>query len=66
MTATCEPIFKLHQKAQAIKWNSDCQQAFENIKGYLQEPPILIPPIPGKPLFMYLTVLKGSMGCVLG
>jgi hypothetical protein len=66
MTATCEPIFKLLRKDQAIEWNSDCQQAFEKIKGYLQEPLILIPPIPGKPLFMYLTVLEGSMGCVLG
>ncbi|XP_050898483.1 uncharacterized protein LOC127105352 [Lathyrus oleraceus] len=66
MTVTCEPIFNLLRKDQAIEWNSDCQQAFEKIKGYLQEPPILIPPIPGKPLFMYLTVLEGSMGCVLG
>lgn len=66
MTATCEPIFKLLRKDQAIEWNSDCQQAFEKIKGYLQEPPILVTPIPGKPLFMYLTVLEGSMGCVLG
>ncbi|XP_050914927.1 uncharacterized protein LOC127129855 [Lathyrus oleraceus] len=65
MTATCEPIFKLLRKDQAIEWNSDCQQAFENIKGYLQEPPILIPPILGKPLFMYLIVLKGSMGCYI-
>lgn len=66
MTATCEPIFKLLRKNQENEWNSDCQQYFEKIKGYLQEPPILIPPIPGKPLFMYLTLLEGSMGCVLG
>lgn len=33
---------------------------------YLQEPPILIPPVQGNPLIMYLKVLEGSMGCVLG
>src|ERR1051325_3688215 len=40
--------------------------AFDRIKGYLQEPPILVPPVEGKPLIMYLTVLENSMGCVLG
>ena len=66
LTATCEPIFKLLRKDQAVIWNEDCQKAFEKIKTYLQEPPILIPPVPGRPLIMYLTVLEGSMGCVLG
>ncbi|XP_050916156.1 uncharacterized protein LOC127131270, partial [Lathyrus oleraceus] len=66
MTATCEPIFKLLRKDQAVEWNSDCQMAFERVGQYLQEPPILIPPVQGRPLFMYLTVLEKSMGCVLG
>ncbi|XP_050897804.1 uncharacterized protein LOC127104675 [Lathyrus oleraceus] len=66
LTATCEPIFKLLCKGQTIDWNPDCQRAFEKIKDYLQKPPILISPVPGRPLFMYLTVLEKSMGCVLG
>ncbi|WJX13071.1 hypothetical protein P8452_03506 [Trifolium repens] len=66
LTTTCEPIFKLLRKDQAIIWNENCQGAFEKSKQYLQEPPILIPPVPGKPLIMYLTVLDESMGCVLG
>lgn len=66
MSATCEPNFKLFRKDQEIEWNSDCQKAFEKTKHYLQEPPILIPPVPGKPLIMYLTVLEESMGSVLG
>jgi ribonuclease HI len=66
LTATCEPIFKLLRKDQAIEWNEDCQEAFDKIKEYLQTPPILVPPVPGRPLIMYLTVLDGSMGCVLG
>ncbi|XP_058722923.1 uncharacterized protein LOC131594738 [Vicia villosa] len=66
LTATCEPIFKLLRKDQTARWNNDCQRAFEKVKEYLQEPPILMPPVPGRPLIMYLTVLENSMGCVLG
>jgi hypothetical protein len=66
LTATCEPIFKLLRKDQAVCWNENCQNAFEKIKEYLQEPPIIMPPVPGRPLIMYLTVLENSMGCVLG
>ncbi|XP_050905515.1 uncharacterized protein LOC127119336, partial [Lathyrus oleraceus] len=43
-----------------------CQKAFDSIKDYLSEPPILSPPVEGRPLIMYLTVLEDSMGCVLG
>ena len=66
LTTTCEPIFKLLKKDQVVKWNDECQVAFDKIKEYLQEPPILMPPLEGRPLIMYLTVLENSMGCVLG
>ncbi|GAU51810.1 hypothetical protein TSUD_415980 [Trifolium subterraneum] len=66
MTATCGPIFKLLRKNQGIVWTEDCQKAFDSIKEYLMEPPILTPPVEGRPLIMYLTVLEDSMGCVLG
>jgi len=42
LTSTCEPIFKLLRKNQTIKWNEDCQEAFDKVKQYLQEPPILV------------------------
>ena len=66
LTTTCEPIFKLLKKDQVVKWNDDCQTTFKKIKEYLQESPILIPQIEGRPLIMYLTVLENSIGCVLG
>ena len=65
LTATCEPIFKLLRKNQVVEWNEDFQIAFDKIKQYLRKPPILRPPAPGRPLILYLTVLDGSMGCVL-
>ena len=66
LTSTCEPIFKLLKRDQVVEWNDDCQVAFDKIKEYLLEPPILMPPVEGRPLIMYLTVLDNSMGCVLG
>ena len=66
MTATCEPIIELLKKDQVLKWNDDFQVAFDKIKEYLQEPLILMPPIEGRPLIMYLIVLENLMGCVLG
>jgi len=49
-----------------VEWNEDCQNAFDKIKEYFKEPPILHPLVPGRPLILYLTILDGSMGCVLG
>uniref|UniRef100_A0A2N9HLI5 Uncharacterized protein n=1 Tax=Fagus sylvatica TaxID=28930 RepID=A0A2N9HLI5_FAGSY len=41
LTATCEPLFKLLRKDVKIKWTEDCQKAFDKIKEYLLNPPIL-------------------------
>ena len=40
--------------------------SFEIIKEYLHEPPILVPPVEGRPLIMYLIMLDNSMGFILG
>ncbi|RDY13725.1 hypothetical protein CR513_01307, partial [Mucuna pruriens] len=46
--------------------DQQCQEAFEKIRRYLEEPSTLIPTVPGRPLILYLTMLEESMGCVLG
>ncbi|XP_027169433.1 uncharacterized protein LOC113769160 [Coffea eugenioides] len=66
LTSTCEPLFKLLKKNAPMDWNEDCQQAFDKIKNYLSNPPVLVPPQPGRPLIMYLSVLDEAVGCVLG
>ncbi|XP_050908724.1 uncharacterized protein LOC127122427 [Lathyrus oleraceus] len=65
MTVTFGPIFKLLRKDQGCVWAEDCHKAFDSIKEYLLETPILIPPMQGIHLVMYLTILEDSMGCVL-
>lgn len=47
-------------------WSEECQKAFNKIKQYLQGLPVLVPPVSGRPLILYLSVLERSMGCVLG
>ncbi|XP_070015751.1 uncharacterized protein [Nicotiana sylvestris] len=42
------------------------EEAFDKIKGYLSNPPMLVPPEPWRPLILYLTVVDGSFGCLLG
>ena len=66
LTTTCEPIFKLLKEDAAIKWTSECQKAFDKIKEYLENPPLLVPLEPGRHLFLYLSVMDNSFGCVLG
>ncbi|WRX14220.1 Reverse transcriptase domain - like 10 [Theobroma cacao] len=66
LTCKCDPIFKLLRKRDPGEWNEECQIAFDKIKEYLTNPPVLMPPTVEKPLILYLTVNKNSMGCVLG
>ena len=40
-------------------------QAFERIKEYLLSPPVLVPPMPGQSLLLYLSVLDVALGCML-
>ena len=65
LTDICEPIFRLLRKNQPTIWNDDCQLAFERIKEYLLSPPVLVPPMPGRPLLLYLSVSDMALGCIL-
>ncbi|XP_059315447.1 uncharacterized protein LOC132066075 [Lycium ferocissimum] len=65
-TVICEPIIKLLRKDAATKWTEDCQRAFDKIKEYLSNPPVLVPPEAGRPLLLYLSVSANAFGCVLG
>ena len=66
LTATCELLFKLLRKNQSVHLNEDCQKAFGKIEQHLMNLPVLMQPVPGRPLILYMTVLDESMGCMLG
>ena len=66
MTTKCDPIFKMLRKHNSDKWDEECQITFDKLKKYLTNAPVLVPPIPGRPLILYLTVHERLMGCILG
>ena len=41
-------------------------ELLKKIKEYLSNPPVLVPPEPDRPLFLYLSVTDNSFGCILG
>ncbi|XP_017644327.1 uncharacterized protein LOC108484965 [Gossypium arboreum] len=62
----CDPVFRLLKKHNPGVWDDECQMAFDKIKQYLANTPVLVPPSPDKPLILYMTVFDNSIGCVLG
>ncbi|XP_070042657.1 uncharacterized protein [Nicotiana tomentosiformis] len=54
------------RKDAATSWTEECQKAFDKIKEYLSKPPVLVPPEPGRPLLLYLSMFDRAFGCVLG
>ncbi|KAA3460439.1 hypothetical protein EPI10_027100 [Gossypium australe] len=66
LTEKCDPIFRLLKKHNPDIWDDECHKAFDKIKEYLSNTPVLMSPSPDKPLILYLTVFDNSIGCVLG
>ena len=61
----CEHIFKLLKEDALTKWTGECQTAFDAIKNYLSNLPVLVPPREGSPSLLYLSVSYNGFGCVL-
>ena len=60
-----QPFNKNLHKGVKYIWNEDCQNSIDQIKKYLANPPILMPPIPRKPLILYISATKSSLGELL-
>ena len=59
----CQPFFQVLKKA--FQWDTKCEEAFSALKTYLSSPPILVSPIEGELLTLYLAVLDFSTSAVL-
>ena len=59
----CQPFFQVLKKA--FQWNAKCEEAFAALKVYLSSPPILVSPIEGELLTIYLAVSDFSTSTVL-
>ncbi|PKU59503.1 hypothetical protein MA16_Dca028559 [Dendrobium catenatum] len=65
LSGRCQPFSVLAKKDTKFIWDEKCQNAFDNIKQYLSNPPVLAAPIPGKPLILYTTAFDESLGALL-
>ena len=59
------PFFKALRGAKDFKWTDECQKAFDDLKAYLRELPLLTRPIEGESLYMYLGVSSTAVSAVL-
>ena len=53
-TDKCLPFFKTLK--QAFAWTDECEAAFQELKRYLSNPPLLSPSKEGENLYLYLAV----------
>ncbi|CAL9005967.1 unnamed protein product [Prunus brigantina] len=58
------PLLKL-KDAERFVWEAEHQAALDDIKKYLSQPPVLMPPKRGKPLRLYISASESSIGCLL-
>ncbi|KAL0442255.1 UNVERIFIED_CONTAM: hypothetical protein Sradi_0164400 [Sesamum radiatum] len=59
------PFFKTLWKVKNFKWIEECQQAFEELKEYLARLPLLVKPILGDTLYLYLPSTSQAISSVL-
>ena len=62
-TDKCLPFFKTLK--QAFAWTDECEEAFQDLKRYLSNPPLLSPLKEGENLYLYLAVLTTAVSAAL-
>jgi hypothetical protein len=62
-TDKCLPFFKILRKA--FTWSEECEEAFEKLKQYLMNPPLLSRPTEGEILYLYLAVSPSAVSSAL-
>ena len=62
-TDKCLPFFKTLKKPFA--WTEECETAFQELKHYLSNPPLLSPSKEGEDMFLYLTVSVTAVSATL-
>src|SRR5207244_13017254 len=52
------PFYKLLKKQDKFQWTLEAQQAFDELKKFLTNPPMLVPPMPEEPLLLYIAAMS--------
>ena len=61
----CRPFYQLLKKWKGFQWDEECNKAFQDLKEYLTQAPMLTAPESGEDLFMYLLVSNHAVSAVL-
>ncbi|PKU87057.1 putative mitochondrial protein [Dendrobium catenatum] len=65
LSGRCQPFSILAKKDTKFVWDEKCKNAFDDIKQFLSNPPVLATPVPGKPLILYTASVDESLGASL-
>jgi hypothetical protein len=58
------PLLRI-KKDQKFAWDDEQQKAFDEIKQYMKEPPVLVPPQLNKPFKLYMAADTHTIGSAL-
>jgi hypothetical protein len=58
------PLLRV-KKDQKFVWGDEQQKAFDQIKEYMKEPPVLVPPQLNKPFKLYVAADTQTIGSAL-
>ena len=61
----CRPFYQLLKKWKGFRWNEECDRAFQDLKEYLTQAPMLTAPEPEEDLFIYLSMSDHAVNVVL-
>ena len=61
----CRPFFLLINKWKGFEWTKECATAFQQLKDYLAQPPIMSSPELDEVLFAYIAVAPYAVSLVL-
>ncbi|XP_077230948.1 uncharacterized protein LOC143864015 [Tasmannia lanceolata] len=61
----CLPFFRTLRSMKDFRWTEECQTAFDQLKLYIQELPLLSKPVLGEDLYLYLAVGPAAVSSML-
>ncbi|XP_012856977.1 PREDICTED: uncharacterized protein LOC105976240 [Erythranthe guttata] len=65
LAGRCQPFSQLMKKDVPFEWDEACTSVFESIKSYLTNLPVLIAPVSGRSLILYIATQERSAGALL-
>ncbi|KAL0405438.1 UNVERIFIED_CONTAM: Polyprotein P3 [Sesamum latifolium] len=65
LTGRCQSFSRLMKKDIPFEWDESCDKAFKSIKSYFMKPSILVAPVHGRSLILYVAAQERSVGILL-